>query len=59
VRFSFSVTGRKVVRETTADSAEEDEAKAMEELDGEGSSDYHVKIDGTWYLSVSTVACYI
>jgi hypothetical protein len=40
---SFSVTGRKVLREMEAESSEEDEAKAMEVLGGEEGSDYHVK----------------
>jgi hypothetical protein len=34
---SFSVTGRKVVREMAAESADEDEANAMRKLGGEGS----------------------
>jgi hypothetical protein len=37
-RLNFSVTGRKVVRETTAERAEEEEANAMEKLDGEEDS---------------------
>jgi hypothetical protein len=32
---NFSVTGRKVVRETAVERAEEEEANAMEKLDGE------------------------
>jgi hypothetical protein len=40
VRFSFSETGgRKVVRESAADSAEEEEANAMEVLHWEEGSD--------------------
>jgi hypothetical protein len=35
---SFSVTGRNVVRETAAERAEEEEAKAMENLGGEEGS---------------------
>jgi hypothetical protein len=35
---SFSVTGRKVVREMAADSAEEDEANTMRKLGGEEGS---------------------
>jgi hypothetical protein len=37
-RFSFSVTSRNVVRETAAERAEEEEAKAMAKLVGEEGS---------------------
>jgi hypothetical protein len=38
---TFSVTCKNAARETAAESSEEDEAKAMEELCGENGSDNH------------------
>jgi hypothetical protein len=53
---SFSITGWKVVRETVAESSEEDAVKAMEVLGGEKRSDYHVKRgerDASPWLSIT------
>jgi hypothetical protein len=58
VRLNFSETGgRNMVKESAADSTEEEEAKAMRKFSCEIGSWYHVKMGGTAYPLRFPVMC--